>query len=171
MPPTSLVKVRRTRVEAGQLQHIYRRSKLLIVSTYNITRFMYIALCCINRFQPSYSGYDTSYGRLLLALIRADCIQPYLYLDEYVHIRTWTIIYMGLVAVLDSAIKLLDHYWAANAGISCDCVFLPASHPLSSQLHSCTSSSPVILLHFIHLYCMIISINWIFLPYIPMTGL
>jgi hypothetical protein len=43
-------------------------------------------------------------------------------IGEYVHIRTWTIIYMGLVALLDSTMKLFDHYWAANVDISHDCV-------------------------------------------------
>jgi hypothetical protein len=31
-------------------------------------------LCCMDIFHPSYGGDDSSYGRLLLALIRADCV-------------------------------------------------------------------------------------------------
>jgi len=65
---------------------------------------------------------DLSIGDFLSDHIVIDCIQPYLYIDEYVHIRTWTTIYMGLVALLDSTMKLLDHYWAANVDISHDCV-------------------------------------------------
>jgi hypothetical protein len=43
------------------------------------------------------AGDDASYGwRLLLTLIRADGIQPYLYIDEYVHIHTCMTIYMAV---------------------------------------------------------------------------
>jgi len=66
----------------------------------------------MNSSQPSSGGDAASYGRrLLLTMIRADGIQPYLYIDVYVGIRTCMTIYIGLVALLDSTIKLLYLYF------------------------------------------------------------
>jgi hypothetical protein len=55
------------------------------------------SLSCINRSQLSYG-------------IRADGVQPSLYIDEYVRIRTWTTVIYGLYGLLDSTIKLFYLY-------------------------------------------------------------